>query len=141
VFENKIIPNLMVVAALLYSLWESFTIQAMTGMVGFSSSQMRIGPYLYALSLLAHFYTFKNYYTDRTSSVLVQIGNYSFGLFFLHTFYLTGINKILSFVQLPDFFYVPVIVAGAGAVLLFTYGTIRIAEKLIGERVLKFIGI
>lgn len=106
----------------------------------FASSQITVTSFLYSLSLIILFNS-SNTHSETYCKTLVKVGNYSFGIYFIHIFYLSLIHKVPfthTFSDLPQFLLYQFLV-GVITIIL-SYFTVHIATKLLGSRLIRYLG-
>jgi len=120
--------------ALLLSCIECYYLLAAGQCTFFAVSQVKISSFLYAAAVIHYFFVIRRY-NPWAPPLLVKIGNYSFGIFFIHPFFLIVIDKILSW--FPVFCECLIgthLIQLAGALLLSYYAVV-IARRILGEKV------
>lgn len=92
--EDKVVRKdltkslLLIVAALIFSIVESYILLNTGASIGFASSQIKISSFLYSLSIINFILVLKRYGVNTKKSLVTIIGNYSYGIFFVHCFWL-----------------------------------------------------
>lgn len=131
---NKLLSSIFIVSiALLLSILECYLLLALDQTFGFATSQIKVTSLVYAIAVINLLLTVKQY-DNQVSNILVKIGDNSFGIFFIHCFYLIFINKALSY--LPHICNILVIYQLIALVLVITlsYFTVEISRKILGKK-------
>ncbi len=106
-----------------------------------SVSQNRVGGFLFALSLIGLFYRYRS--SQINSRIMIRIGNNSYGIFYIHCFFIMIINGVLSRIIASEL-WVPRFIIAFILTLVCSEIVINlmrgIAKKLNIEPCLKFIG-
>jgi len=134
-------PLLLIVAALIFSIVECYILLNTGASIGFASSQIKISSFIYSLSIINFILVLKRYDFNTKRSVVTIIGNYSYGIFFVHCFWLLivsyGMEQIL-YIQniLPVYELVELPTTVALSIL-----SIIITKKIFGRKFAsKFLG-
>lgn len=96
------------------------------------TSQVRIINLVYII--LCILIVFKNQEKNRCNKILVELGNYSFGIYFVHTYFTHILNK------LTDFNYFLKIIIGVFGVTVVSYYFIKIFKKITKNKFDKILG-
>lgn len=126
---------------LVLSIAEAYILLAAGCSNGFASSQIKIFSFLYAFSVINLFFVLKPYANKFENKVLIWIGDNSYGIYYIHTFWILLSVKILSYISsinnvLPVYQFLQLIF-----VLVMSCVTIIIVKRLIGNRLSeKFFG-
>ena len=125
-----------VIASFLLALGESQYLLSLTGIIGFSTSTIRLGSLLYSVSIILLGLSLNR---SNASSVRlwVLVGRYSFGIYFVHMLMLNiadhGLRKITLLYALQPAY----IVLLALITLVASYGIIAISRRLLPRELLK----
>lgn len=85
-------------AALLFSIIECYFMLYLGFEDGFASSQIKISSFLYSLSIINLIFVLKDYHLKTKLNNITKIGNYSYGIFYVHCFWLLIINEVIVFI-------------------------------------------
>jgi peptidoglycan/LPS O-acetylase OafA/YrhL len=87
-----------VLAALIFSIIECYFMLYLGLEDGFASSQIKISSFLYSLSIINLIFVLKDYNFKRKLNNITKIGDYSYGIFYVHCFWLLIINEVIIFI-------------------------------------------
>lgn len=134
-----------IAATLGVSVIEAFVLLRVGCAIGFASSQIRFGSFLYAGTIALVLMKSKDNETEAgiLKKIAVSIGDYSHGIFFVHMAVLLVVQKLISLLWLSqvwilDFVSCFVLTAVGSYVVMWV--TRKIAEKIGAERALRIIG-
>lgn len=99
---NKVIQKVRswwIIIALALSIGEAFLLLAFGCSTGFACSQIRFSPFAYA-TVIALWWLKKERITER--NLLSRIGDYSYGIFFVHMIFMMVVTKVLSIIGLDS---------------------------------------
>lgn len=101
----------------------------------FAFSTVKISSFLYSISLILFLLTIKNKFVK--SIFLVKLGNYAFGIYFMHMFALIVLGKILSKINLALPLKTTIIFILA---IVICYITIDICKKILPKKINQMLG-
>ena len=133
--DNKILKSIFfVIVTLSLSILECYLLLTLDQAFGFAISQLKITSFTYAIAVINLAITLKQY-THKVYSLLIKLGNNSFGIYFIHYFYLIITEKVLD--NLPYLGNVLVIyqLITLFLVISLSYFTIEISRKIFGIKV------
>jgi peptidoglycan/LPS O-acetylase OafA/YrhL len=134
-----LIFTLLFVLAL--SIGEAYLLLEYMGSPPFSSSQLTFGSIAYTLILIAIILTVLRFPLS-SNSILVKIGERSFGIFFIHTFYIIFFTKLISKIEIDSLFkYISQQMFLVLATLIASYVSIIIFENIFGINNAKRLGL
>lgn len=120
-----------VLIGLLLSIFESFLLVRLYGsVVSFTFSQIRLGNYIYCIAIII--WLVKNKFNKNVKcTTLKHLGDYSFGIYFIHPFFLLCLNRVfqrfsLNGISWPVLFMLMFIFC-----LSFSYVSIRVIEIIL----------
>jgi peptidoglycan/LPS O-acetylase OafA/YrhL len=90
---------LLVAISLLLSIGESYMIVALKLPATFAVSQIKISSFLFSLSLINLFLSAKNYCNIKRS-LIVSIGDMSYGIYYVHMFWILVTTKLTNLLNL-----------------------------------------
>ncbi|WP_392889614.1 acyltransferase family protein [Eubacterium limosum] len=126
--------------ALLFSVFEAFVLKSFGLPDGFVTSQIKLSSFCYAIAviqllLVVH----KIEPSQRFSRLLVILGDYSYGIYYVHCIWLGLLIKgIMLLPVIRDILPLCQIIE-AGLVIALSYGFIRITIKTMGEKKSRFL--
>lgn len=131
--KNIVKSVLICFTGLIFSILEGYVLLSIGFSVGFASSQIKITSFFYALALINFLESIKPYFDNKGMKLLKQIGDNSYGIYYVHMFWITISSKLLlgSVVlveNLPAFQLVQVVV------VVFSSFSIFIVKKIIGKK-------
>lgn len=95
-----------VLGALVLSILEGEILVAIGCKTSFASSQIRFTTFLYALTIIMFLYRKSNESKGSESSRLSIVGDYSYGIFYIHCIVLMFVNKAVSILGVDDLWIV-----------------------------------
>lgn len=124
---------IIVVGALLFSIMECYLMLYLGFPVGFATSQIKVSSFVYSLSIVNLIFTLKDNIKTK-ESLVTKLGNYSYGIFYIHCFYLLIISKVMSYIPLV-YNILPLyqVIEVVAALTLSTF-TIIITNKIMGKK-------
>lgn len=137
--------NWWIAAVLGLSIIEAFVLLRVGCAIGFASSQIRFGSFLYAGLIALALMKGKDMENEdgKLRKLMVSIGDYSYGIFYVHILVLIVVRKIISALWVSQMwiydFLICFVLTAAGSYLI-VWVTKRIAEKIDAEKVLRIIG-
>lgn len=132
---NKLFaPCLLTIALLLISCFECYFLISKGQTEGFATSQIKISSILYALSMINLFLVIKQYDT-KMDNFLIKIGNNSFGIYFIHCFYLIIVNKLLNYIPYLNHILPIYQISELILTIALSYITIQITKQILGRRI------
>jgi len=90
--------SIIVVAALLFSIIECYLMLYLDLPVGFASSQIKVSSFVYSLSILNLIFVIKENHIKAKDGIVTKLGNYSYGIFYVHCFWLLILSKAMSYI-------------------------------------------
>lgn len=137
--------NWWIAAVLGLSIIEAFVLLRVGCAIGFASSQIRFGSFLYAGLIALVLMKGKDMENEdgKLRKLMVSIGDCSYGIFYVHILVLIVVRKIISALWVSQMwiydFLICFVLTAAGSYLI-VWVTKRIAEKIDAEKVLRIIG-
>lgn len=133
------------VMALLISIIEGFVLLEKGCAIGFASSQIRFGSFLYAsvIALILMKHRDMSSKNSNLRNLTVSIGNCSYGIFYAHMFVLMIIRKAVAMTWISQTWildFVACFVLTAVGSYLIVVGTKSLAKKLGIEKALNLLG-
>lgn len=122
----------LVLVAYCISALESFILLNTQTMRDIAYSQWHFGAFIYAFSLIVAFENYKHCINRK--STLVKIGNYSYGIYFIHPLFISIFNAAINRVNLTIPFILLVILQFLITVC-FTMSVIYILKKIIPDSI------
>lgn len=115
------------------SIIEGYSLLALGYSEGFASSQIKFSSFLYVFAIINLLFVIKPYFEKIEIKWLKYLGENSYGLFYVHMFWITISSAILMFNPLikdilPIYQLVQLIF-----VIIFSCGSIFIVKKIIGD--------
>jgi len=127
---------LLVLISLIIAIAESHLLIYMGCSPGFASSQVTIGSFVFAIAVIA---LLLNKSEDSYNRFLVKAGNYSFGIYLIHIFFLMLMYRIIpTSADLPYFIINQIVYALLTFVL--SYFTVLLVNKYMGHKIVRYIG-
>ena len=99
----------------------------------FVTTQLKFTNLIYILSVILVILKFEN--KCKNIKFLVELGNLSFGIYFIHTYFI----KIYKHISILDCYYIDIII-GTIIVALVSYFTIRVFKKITKNKFDKILG-
>lgn len=134
--KDSAIPHaiLLVVGALILSLIEGYILLNSGMTMAFASSQIKGSSFLYSLSIINLILVLKDKGSKTKEGFITKIGNYSYGIFYVHLFWLVIIGKLTEHIPyihsiLPVYELIQVSITLALSVL-----SIIVTRKIIGKK-------
>ncbi|MEQ8235512.1 MAG: acyltransferase [Syntrophomonadaceae bacterium] len=125
--------GLLAAAALLSSCIECYYLLAKGHCTFFAVSQVKISSFLYAAAVIHYFFVIRRY-SPGAPPLLVKLGDYSFGIFFIHPFFLVVIDKVLSWFPIFCACLIGVHLIQLVGALFLSYYAVVIARSILGEK-------
>lgn len=131
----------IVLGALILSIIECYLMLYLEFPVGFASSQIKVSSFVYSLSIINLIFVLKENHIKTKECIVTRLGNYSYGIFYVHCFWLLIISKVMSYIPyiynvLPLYQLIEVTAALALSTL-----SIIITNKIMGKKLSsKFLG-
>lgn len=91
---------LIVLGALVFSIMECYLMLYLGFPVGFASSQIKVSSFLYSISLINLIFVVKGQHVKIREGIVTKLGNYSYGIFYIHCFWLLILSKAMSYIPL-----------------------------------------
>ncbi|MCB2293947.1 acyltransferase [Clostridium algoriphilum] len=127
--------------ALLFSIIECYGMLYLKFPVGFASSQVKISSFLYSFSLINLIFAVKGNKIITKVNFVTRIGNYSYGIFYVHCFWILIVSKGMSYIPsihniLPVYQLIEL-----SAILVLSMLSIIVTNKIIGNKLAsKYLG-
>ncbi|NMC27484.1 MAG: hypothetical protein GYA42_04980, partial [Syntrophomonadaceae bacterium] len=125
--------GLLAAAALLLSCIECYYLLAVGQCTVLAVSQVKVSSFLYAAAVIHYFFVIRRY-NPGAPPLLVKLGDYSFGIFFIHPFFLIVIDKVLSWFPLFCRCLIGIHLIQLAGALFLSYYAVVIARRILGER-------
>lgn len=136
---NKILYSfLFTVILLLVSCFECYFLISKGQTEGFAASQIKISSFVYSLSIINLFLIVMQYET-KIGKLLIKIGDNSFGIYFIHIFYLICLNKLLSYIPCLGNVLILYQLMQLTLTLLLSYLTIKLVKRIFGIKISRVI--
>jgi len=132
---------LIVLIALLFSIIEGYILLYSRMSMGFASSQIKISSFVYSLSIINLIFALKDSGFKTKDNAITKIGNYSYGIFYVHILWLMILAKLTDSIPyihslLPVYELIQLTLAIALSAL-----SIVITRKVIGKKLAsKYLG-
>lgn len=146
-WDNSIkkVQKSWIIMALLISIIEGFVLLETGCAIGFASSQIRFGSFLYSSVIALVLMKYRDMGSKNSSlkKLTVSIGNCSYGIFYVHMLVLMIVRKALSMTWMSQTWildFVACFALTAVGSYLIVIGTKSLAKKLSIEKVLNLIG-
>lgn len=125
--------------ALLASMFECYLLLSLDLSVIFASSQIKISSFLYASALLIMIFVIRKYSSSPFHKLLVYLGDYSYGIFYVHTISLLIVYKIIQHIP-----YIQKILpldhcVSVSLTIVLCVISIKTAKQLLGNKVSKYL--
>ncbi|MEG1834488.1 MAG: acyltransferase [Oscillospiraceae bacterium] len=132
-YFNKNTSIIFLIFAFVINLSETIILLKIKADIGFAFDQMTIGGFLYGFSIIV--YLLVNQKDKSKSSLLTYIGDNSFGIYFVHIFWLAVITNIYKFLNISfPFIFINQIIELIIA-LSFSMLSIIIVNKIFGKKI------
>lgn len=127
---------LLVITTLIIAIAETHILIYLGCSPGFASSQITIGSFLFTIAVIA---LLLNKEEEKPNNLLVKFGDYSFGIYFIHVFFLFVMYKILPVsTELPYFILIQISYFMVSFTL--SYLCVLLASKYLNSKILRYIG-
>lgn len=146
----KRVQGYWIAVALGSSIIEALVLLEVGGAIGFVCSQIRFGSFLYAgiiaLVLIKKHETIEEWGTEqggRIRRLIVSVGNYSYGIFYVHMFALMTAQKLVSMTGMGRIWILNFLVCFVLTTVssyLIVWGFRKVSKKLKIEKILRVIG-
>ncbi|MBU3142613.1 acyltransferase [Clostridium sp. CF012] len=125
---------IIVLGVSLFSIIECYLMIYLGFEDGFASSQIKISSFLYSISIINLILVLKDNHHKTMQNAIVKIGNYSYGIFYVHCFWLLIINVVI--VKIPFIHnLLPVYqLTQVTAALALSIACIIVTNKIIGKK-------
>lgn len=141
--KNKAVSHAFVLigCALLFSIAECYLMLYLGFSAASATSQIKISSFLYSLTIINLIFVLKEYGIKTKESFVTKIGNYSYGIFYVHCFWLLLVSKAMSYIPfihsiLPVYQLIELL-----AILALSMLSIIITDKIIGKKLAsKYLG-
>lgn len=121
--------------ALLFSVFEAFVLKSFGLPDGFVTSQIKMSSFCYAMAVIQMMLVLHNIEpSQRFSKLLVDLGNYSYGIYYVHCIWLGLLTKGIAFLPVIRDILPLCQIIEAGLAIALSYGFIRITIKIMGEK-------
>lgn len=122
------------IVGLVLSIFEGYLLLYFGMTEGFASSQIKISSFVYTFAIINLLFAVKPYFKNTKIIWLKSIGDISYGIYYIHMFWISITNKILSCVTklnnyLPLFQLIQLV-----STIILSYLSILVTMKLIGEK-------
>ena len=124
----------IVVGALIFSIAECYLMLFLGFPVGFATSQIKVSSFVYSISIVNLIFVLKDNIKTK-ESLITKLGNYSYGIFYIHCFYLMIISVVMSYIPLV-YNILPLyqVIEVVAALTLSTFTIIIITNKIMGKK-------
>lgn len=137
--SNKVLYSFFLTnILLLLSCFECYFLISQGQTEGFAVSQIKISSFLFSLSMINIFLVLQEY-DSGVGKIIVEFGNNSFGIYFIHLFYIICLNKLLSYISFLENMLILYQLIQVILTLLFSYLTIRLIKRIFGTELSKLI--
>ena len=117
------------------SILESYLIIGSGLSVGFAASQIKISSFLYALAIINLIFFKERMEVGRNFKLLLQLGDNSYGIYYVHMLWIMVTDKILPFFILPNHnFLIVYQFVQLTLTITLSIATIYIVKKLTGPK-------
>jgi len=135
-FRTKMIVLCCLVVALVFSVFEAYKIMDITGSFNFAISQIKLSSFIYSLFLIVLMMKLRR--DMKENSIMVIIGNYSFGIYLVHVFILNFIKLMPAFTGQK--FLLAVFPLRVILTLFISLAIVIAANKILPKKIVKIIG-
>ena len=128
--------------ALFIAIWEGLAIyseSAGTNLFVLAISQTRLGSMLFSLAAINLFFRL-NETRPVPNRLLSALGNYSFGIYAFHMFWMMPLAFLAGETVFPASFAPAIKILQGGLCLILTFFAVKFSEKILGEKIGKLIG-
>lgn len=127
---------LLIIITLIISVAEAHVLIFIGCTSSFASSQITIGSFLFAIGVIT--LLINKGKEDNPNNFLVKSGDYSFGIYFIHAFFLIMAQILPISTKLPYFILIQISYFTASFTL--SYLCVSIANKYLSPKILRYIG-
>lgn len=126
--------------ALIFSVFEAFVLKSFGLPDGFVTSQIKLSSFCYAMAVIQLLLVVHNIEpSQRFSRLLVILGDYSYGIYYVHCIWLSVLTKGITFLPIVRDVLPLCQIIEAGLAIVLSYGFIRITIKIMGEKKSRFL--
>ncbi|MCC8088495.1 MAG: acyltransferase [Rikenellaceae bacterium] len=132
---------LFCIIGLVIAIFESTAIVNLTGMWSWASSQIKISSFIYTFFFIILMFNLKKYDKKPSeNSLMVKIGNYSFGIYLCHMVFLPLIMTFLGIFSFLDSLLLVKMVLGAAITVFLSYVFAAGSSRILGNRMAVILG-
>lgn len=135
---NSLYLIIGVLVMLIISMWESKLIIYLTNNFHFACSQLKLSSFGYSVLFCLLLLSLHSMTNRKT--FLSRIGDYSFGIYFMHIFILFSMNKIVSMINYPTWSFIIMQIVSVSSAVIISYLIISISDKKLSLRQMKYLG-
>lgn len=134
--KNRIIKSsLLCAAAIIVSVIEGYGLLSLGVGIDFASSQIKISSFLFVFSIINLLMAIKPYFDGKKIKWLKYIGDNSYGIYFVHVFWLTVFTIFVHFLPSIDSLSLPLYqLLQLAFAVGFSLLSIIIAKKVLGDK-------
>lgn len=134
--RNNILNSIILcVAGLIFSIIESYLLLSLGSTGGFASSQIKVSSFLYVFAIINLLIIIKPYMENLKIKWLENIGDSSYGIYYIHMFWIIVSTKILSLIPYIDGILPIYQLLQLIFVIFLSYISIQFTKKTIGDKI------
>jgi len=134
--DNALIKSILLcIAALLLSVVEGLSMLAAGFNQELAYSQIKVSSFLYTFALINFMFTVKQSYTVKECKFLKILGDNSYGIYFVHCFWLTILNIGMRLIPVFENNLWLYQIVQAGSAIFLSWVCIIIVRKILGSKI------
>ena len=124
----------MCIVGLVLSILEGYLLLYFGMTEGFASSQIKISSFIYTFAIINLLFVVKPYIKNIKITWLKNIGNISYGIYYVHTLWISVTNKLLSYLTILNDFLPLFQLIQVVSTIILSYLSILATREIIGEK-------
>lgn len=136
IFKRHQVRNsiLLCIVGLVLSIFEGYLLLYFNMTEGFASSQIKISSFMYTFAIINLIFVVKPYIKNTNITWLKNIGDISYGIYYVHMFWISVTYKLLSYLTISNNFLPLFQLIQLVSTIILSYLNILVTRKIIGEK-------